>query len=134
MVGECHAPKWLETRWILSKFDDTEADAVARYTRFVADGNGQPSPWEHLRHQAVLGDGTFVESMLAKVPVEREVPQAKARPLAKPLADYTSRHPDRDRAIAVIYESGGYTLWDIEGFFGLHYSRVSKIVQAGEEG
>jgi putative transposase len=82
-----------------------------------------------------LGDDAFVESMRAKIPVERdlrEVPQARARPLAKPLTDYASRHPDRDRAIAAAYESGGYTLREIGDFFGLHYSRVSKIVQAGE--
>jgi hypothetical protein len=32
--------------------------------------------------------------------------------------------------IVAAYVSGGYTLQDIVDYFGLHYSRISKIVRA----
>mgnify|MGYP000004660761 CR=1 FL=1 len=38
MVGEAAAPEWLQTRGILAAFGETEAEAVAHYVRFVAEG------------------------------------------------------------------------------------------------
>jgi putative transposase len=133
MVGAAAAPEWLETRSILAAFGVTEAKAVKHYARFVAEGKDQLSPWEQLKHQVFLGSDTFVESMRRQVPKDRdlrEVPQARARSPAQPLADYARLHPQRDDAIAAAFASGGYTLKDIGDYFGLHYSRVSKIVQA----
>ena len=136
MVGAVAAPDWLETRWILAAFGESDADALARYARFVAEGQGQPSPWQRLRHQVFLGSDSFVESMQRKIPADRdlrEVPQAKARQPAQPLAHYARAHPDRNRAIAAAYASGGYTMQDIGDYFGVHYSRVSRIVGAAEK-
>ena len=133
MVGEAAAPEWLQTRGILAAFGETEAEAVAHYVRFVAEGKGQPAPWERLQHQVFLGSDAFVEAMRRKVPAGRdlrEVPQAKVRPPAKPLAEYARKHPQRDHAIIAAYASGGYTMQDVGDYFGLHYSRVSKIVRA----
>jgi putative transposase len=132
-IGAVVPPAWLETRWILSAFGKTEADAVGRYTGFVAAGKGLPSPWEQLKQQVFLGSDAFVAAMRREVPTHRdlrEVPQARARPPAYPLLDYVRQHPDRDSAIAAAYASGGYTLREIGDYFGLHYSHVSKIVQA----
>jgi REP element-mobilizing transposase RayT len=136
MIGEATAPDWLETRWVLCAFGETETEAVARYTQFVAQGKGQPSPWEQLKHQVFLGSDAFVESMQRLIPGDRdlrEVPQAKARGPAWPLAHYARSHPNRDSAIAAAYASGGYTLKDIGDYFGVHYSRVSRVVQAAEQ-
>lgn len=136
MIGEEAAPEWLETHSILAAFGEAQAEAVERYAHFVSEGQGQPSPWEQLKHQVFLGSDAFVESMRRKVPEDRdlrEIPQAKARPVAKPLAHYARQHPDRDRAITAAYASGGYTLQDIGDYFGLHYSRVSKIVRAASQ-
>jgi REP element-mobilizing transposase RayT len=136
-VGQEPAPPWLETRWILAAFGETQKQAVPAYTRFVAEGEGQASPWAHVKHQAFLGTDAFVESMRSRVPGEqdlREVPQARARATAEPLAVYARRHAGRDEAIVAAYASGGYTMQQIGDFFGLHYSRVSKIIQAMEYG
>ena len=91
MIGDAQAPQWLETRMILSAFGDEEDPAVEHYSRFVAEGNDQPSPWEHLRNQVFLGLEAFVETMRQQIPTNRdltELPQARQRPPAKPLADY----------------------------------------------
>ena len=133
MVGEEAAPEWLETRAILAALGSDASEAIGRYVRFVAEGEGVPSPWTQRKHQAFLGSDAFVEKMLRKLPRGRdlrEVPQSKARPRAQPLAAYARAHPERDRAIAAAYASGGYTMQEIGDYFGLHHSRVSKIVRA----
>jgi len=137
MLGEESAPEWLETRWILAAFGENEAEAVEGYVRFIAEGKGQPSPpWEQLKHQVFLGSDAFVESMRCKVPKGRdlrEIPQTKTRPSAKPLSYYARHHANRDRAIVAAYASGAYTMQDVGDFFGLHYSRVSKIIHAADQ-
>ena len=135
-VGSETAPDWLETRAILSSFADSETKAVARYIRFVADGKGQPSPWEQLTRQVFLGSDAFVSAMQRQLPRGRdlrEVPQARARPVAKPISVYDRKHADRESAIAAAYASGGHTMQDIGDYFGLHYSRISKIIRKAEQ-
>ena len=127
--------EWLETRAILAAFGETESKAIERYAQFVAEGKGQPSPWEHLKNQVFLGSDTFVESLRRQMPQNRdlrEVPQAKRRPRAKALPAYTREYVQRNDAIVAAYRSGGYTLRDIGDYFGLHYSRISKIVHAAD--
>jgi REP element-mobilizing transposase RayT len=135
MIGEEPAPEWLETRTLLAAFGETEPEAVANYARFVAEGKGQPAPWEQLKNQVFLGSDSFVESLRRQLPKNRdlrEVPQSKRRPPPKPLPEYVRDYPWRNEAIVAAYRSGGYTLQDIGDFFGIHYSRVSKIVQAAD--
>jgi hypothetical protein len=135
MIGEEPAPEWLEPRTILAAFGATEPEAVAQYPRFVAEAKGQPAPWEQLKNQVFLGSDSFVESLRRQLPNDRdlrEVPQSKRRPPAKPLPEYARDCPRRNDAIVAAYRSGGYTLSDIGDFFGIHYSRVSKIFQAAD--
>ena len=136
MTGEDAAPEWLETRAILAAFGQTEAQAVAGYRSFIAAGEGQPSPWECLKQQVFLGSDAFVEAMQRKVPHDRdlrEVPQAKRRPVPRSLPEYDRAHADRDQAIKAAYASGGYTMQEIGDYFGLHHSRISKIVRGGPQ-
>jgi REP element-mobilizing transposase RayT len=135
MLGEAPVPEWLEMRTLLAAFAETEPEAVAQYARFVAEGTGQPAPWEQLKNQVFLGSDSFVESVRRQLPKHRdlrEIPQAQRRPPAKPLPEYVRDYPRRNEAIVAAYRSGGYTLQDIGDFFGIHYSRVSKIVQAAD--
>ena len=60
----------------------------------------------------------------------REVPQATGRPIPRPLHDYDQAHAERNEAIKAAYASGGYTMQEIGDYFGLHLSRVSRIVRA----
>jgi putative transposase len=136
MVGEDAAPEWLETRAILSAFGRTEADAVAGYRSFVAAGKVQPSPCASVKQQVFLGSDAFVETMQRKIPHDRdlrEVPQAKRRTVPLALPDYERAHADRNQAIKAAYASGGYTMQEIGDYFGLHCSRISKIIRAAPE-
>jgi len=112
-VGAEVGPHWLETRSVLSAFGGTESKAVERYIRFVAEGKGQPSPWGELKHQVFLGSEAFTATM------RRKVPQARPRPVAKPVKYYARALADRDSAIAAAYASGGHTMKDIGDYFGL---------------
>jgi putative transposase len=83
--------------------------AIASYRSFVAAGTGEPSPWENLKRQVFLGTDTFVESMQSRVPSRldlREVPQARRRPVPRPLHDYDQGQADRNEAIKAVYAGG----------------------------
>ncbi|MFN2203562.1 MAG: helix-turn-helix domain-containing protein, partial [Caldilineaceae bacterium] len=95
------------------------------------------SVWEGLRHQVFLGSEAFVERHCAtsRSPERlREVPRAQRRPLAKPLADFARRYPDRREAMAWAFQTGVYTLQEIADYFGVHYSTVSRAVRRLEAG
>lgn len=132
MTGEEAAATWLERRATLAMFGGGEGQAIDAYRSFVAAGMGQPSPWENLKRQVFLGSDAFVASMQRKVPNEldlSEVPQAKRRPVPRSLPEYDGAHAERNEAIKAAYASGGYTMKEIGDYFGLHYSRISKIIR-----
>lgn len=135
-AGEVESPDWLRTAWLLSALAPTQQEAVDRYRGFVSAGMSQPSPWTQLKHQVFLGSEAFAESMQRRLPSQgdlTEIPRAQRRPRARPLLQYAQDFPTRDAAIAAAYASGGYTLKDIGEHFGLHYSRVSRIIQREEQ-
>ncbi|WP_166268866.1 addiction module toxin RelE, partial [Marinobacter caseinilyticus] len=122
--------KALDIDWILSAFGEKRAKAVESYETFVADGKNQPSPWEKLKNQVYLGSDQFVDQMQQRIErPERlsEIPRSQRRPLAKALQFYKDSAPSRNEAIHLAYASGGYGLKEIGDFFGIHYSRVSRI-------
>ena len=135
-AGLTEAPDWLDTDWILSAFGQRKSRAQERYRAFVAEGKNQPAPWGQLKNQIYLGSDAFVDKMQSRLPPDKdlsEIPAAQRRRVAKPLDDYARKYRDRNEAIRRAYESGGHGLKAIGDHFGLHYSRVSRIVTAGEK-
>ena len=131
-ADSAEAPAWLYTDWLLSAFAARRREAVQRYREFVAQGKGQPSPWQQLKNQIYLGDDKFVEKMQRKVASDAplgDVPALHKRPVAKPLADYERKFKARDDAIVAAFRGGGHTQKAIADYFGLHYSSVSKILK-----
>jgi len=129
-------PAWLQTDWILSAFGTRKGQAMERYRAFVAEGKNQPSPWQQLRNQIYLGDEQFVDKLQARLEKGKdlsEIPVAQRRKPAKSLEYYAQKYRDRDDAIVTAYRSGGYSLKAIGDHFGLHYSRVSRIVAVVEK-
>jgi REP element-mobilizing transposase RayT len=136
-AGEVPAPPFLATDWLLRAFADTREDAVARYRRFVADGSGATSPWQELKGQIYLGSEQFVERMQALIDSEQslqEIPKRQQRALAKPLAYYASRYPDRNRALVQAYRTGAYSMQTIAEHFGISRMTVSRAVKNNEVG
>ncbi len=130
-AGMADTPPWLATDWILSSFSDKRSEAIERYEAFVAEGKNQPALWEQLKNQIYLGTDAFIEKMQAKKPAKedlREVPLRQRRTMAKPLEHYAASGSERDEAIINAYNSGAYGMKEIGDHFGLHYSRVSRII------
>ncbi len=89
------------------------------------------TPWEHLKNQVYLGTESFVTKLQSKIEADKdlcELPKSQRR--AKPLtiATYEKRIGNRNEAIIRAYQSGGYSTKELGNYFGLHYSRVSRIV------
>ena len=129
-TGQIKSHSFLEVDGVLAGFHRQKATAVELYKQFVAQGKGQPSPWESLLNQVFLGDEKFVEKMLVLKDGDKdiaEVPFSQRRPIAKTIAEYEGQCKDRNDAIVKAYKSGGYTLKDIGDYFSLHYSTVSGI-------
>jgi putative transposase len=130
-AGLCDAPFWLTTDGLLSIFSAQRSEAVMRYAAFVAEGKHQPGPWEKLKNQIFLGSEAFVESLQRNIHADarlREIPAVQRRPRPKPLVQIAEEHA-RDEAMLRAYAGGGYSLKEIGDYFGLHYSRVSRIVK-----
>ncbi|MHB8167389.1 MAG: REP-associated tyrosine transposase [Sulfuricella sp.] len=130
-AGLCAAPPWLTTDWLLGIYSPQRGEAIKCYGAFVAEGMNLPAPWARLKNQIYLGSESFVETMQRKISADNphwEIPLAQTRPLPKPLAQISGEHA-RDEAIAQAYASGGYGLKEIGDYFGLHYSRISRIVK-----
>ena len=130
-AGIADAQSWLTIDWILSSFSDKRSEAIERYKAFVAEGKDQPTIWEQLKNQIYLGTDAFIAKMQAKKTDNEdlsEVPLGQRRTVAKPLEHYATRSETRDEAIANAYNSGAYGMKEIGDHFGLHYSRVSRII------
>jgi hypothetical protein len=61
-------------------------------------------------------------------PYPSEVPPAQRRKPPGSLCHYEKTCQSRDEAIVRAYASGGYSMKDIGPHFGLHYSRISRII------
>ncbi|AFT70043.1 Transposase of ISGbem_B [Alloalcanivorax dieselolei B5] len=123
--------KTLHADAVLAVFGGTRRAAVRRYERFVSEGRNQPSPWGELKNQVYLGSESFVNEMQSHIerPDElTEVPAAQRRPTARSLMFYAETEGSRDEAIVRAYASGGHSMKEIGQFFGLHYSRISRII------
>ena len=92
-AGLRESPALLCTKWVLAQFGGERTGAQDRYRRFVEEGVGQPSPWERLKRQMLLGEEDFVETMQAWLTQTRtlfEVPRVQRyadRPALEALFD-----------------------------------------------
>jgi putative transposase len=135
MIGLEPGPPWLETDSILEQFGAERARAQAQYCAFVAQGVGQPSIWEGLRHPIFLGSEAFVERFAqGNRPLDklREVPRAQRRPLAQSLGHYERTYLLHREAMARAFLTGVYTMQEIADHFGVHYCTVSRAVRCFE--
>jgi REP element-mobilizing transposase RayT len=140
-AGLAAAPAWLSVDWLLSQFGKQRPAAQRKYRAFVAEGIGQPSPWEQVQGQVLLGSEQFVERLQPglrdKRPL-REIPRKQrfaSRPAlarlfgARTMADRRRRND----AIRHAHLEYGYSLSEIGRAVDLHYSTISRIVNREEE-
>jgi putative transposase len=129
-MGITASPSWLATDALLGMFAKQRKPAREKYASFVQQGKGI-SVWDKLTNQVFLGNDDFVQTHLAQLNEHdklSEIPKKQWREVAQSLAQYAQAADTRNQAIVAAYRSGSYTLKEIGSHFGLHYSRVSRIV------
>ena len=138
-IGDVAAPTWLRTDWVTAVFG-SGLDRNAAVKQFVEDGAVGPSCWQHLTHQIYLGDAAFVSAVQARVSelsLLTEIPRIQRCPVRGPLpsvnrndAGVTLKNARivRNHAVVAAFSTGRYTMREIGDHFGIHYSRISRIV------
>jgi putative transposase len=132
MVGDTPTPKWLATRWLLTRFGSRKGVARRRFREFVLEGLDTGSIWSGLRQQIYLGDDEFVVRMQEKMEIkgdELAIPKVQRRAPAAPLEVIAKSHPGRDEAIAAAYATGAYGYREIAAFFKIHPATVGRAVR-----
>ena len=135
-AGMADSPAWLHGDWLLSAFSRKKKDAIEGYRKFVKEGKGHPSPWQNLKNQIYLGSEKFVEDMQRKISPDislDESPAAQRRAVPKSLKYYESQYANRNEAIVMAYSGGGYSMKEVGDYFGVHYSRVSRIIGGAKD-
>jgi len=61
-----------------------------------------------------------------------EIPDSQKRPQAESLDYFSKYFTRRDKAICMAHKIGSYSMKQIAAYFGLHYSRVSRIIRNKE--
>ena len=129
-ISEC--PELLTTDWILSGFGRNRLKAQQAYRAFVAEGRGQPSPWEKLINQIYLGSDQFVDEVQCKMKPDQsldDIPKPHKQSPVKALDYYEEKYPLQKQAMAEAYRSGHYTLKKVGNHFGVSYATVSRAVK-----
>ena len=127
-------PKWLAIDTILSMFSSSRSQAILQYKQFVEEGRLE-NPWNDLKNQLYLGSDSFVEKMMKHISPEKDCldipkPQYTQSVNIRTLEEYERTALSRNDGIKAAFNSGAYTLKQIGDHFHLHYSRISKIVNA----
>ena len=120
----------------MKNIDENEKDAQRKYRDYVKEGVGEDSPLEQRAHQVLLGSNRFLSEMQPILQGERlskRGPKAVKRrrslnALFKKVDDKT--RGERNELMKKAHVEFGYTLMQIGDHLGLHYTTVSKVINA----
>jgi REP-associated tyrosine transposase len=124
---------------ILGHFGRRKALAQEKYREFVQNGVESASIWEELKGQSLLGVEGFAEGLLGHVSGKtkiREIPKGQRyvgrRSLAKLFYSNRNKKFSRNQKIAEAVTRYGYSQMELADFLGLHYSTISRLINAVE--
>lgn len=135
-AGKMLRPDWLDSRPLYEHLAHDPVAAAAKYTEFVAQGDGIDLWGEHLRQQRYLGDDAFIDRMqklsgLNDQP-KSQVSGMRRHPAAsKPISGYVlsgAGKVERNAGIVLAFVEGGYTQTAIASAFGVSVSTVSRVI------
>jgi REP element-mobilizing transposase RayT len=128
----------LTTDWILRQFSQKKRAAKKMYKDFVLAGLDEVNIWQNVKGQSLLGREEFIEELIAFVKgcEEMEEIPREQRYISRPDLDmlFSSDKMDNDgnvrsRARKAVDEYG-YSQKEIADYLGVHYSTVSRMVNA----
>ena len=136
LAGQVKAPAFLYRDDVQHYFGKREKDAQRKYREYIKDGVGEDSPLEQRTHQVLLGSNRFLSEMQPFLQGERLAkrgPKAVKRrrslnTLFKKVDDKS--RGERNELMKKAHLDFGYTLMEIGDHLGLHYTTVSKVINA----
>ena len=132
-AGRGKNPYWLRVDWVLGQFGTRRYSASRHHRRFVLEGIGEPSIWEGLKGQALLGEEEFVEKLLGYVRGYedlKEIPRSQRyldRPSLERLLAGRLIRRRRDGFIVRAVHRYGYSQREVAEHLGLHHATVSRL-------
>jgi putative transposase len=131
-ICEVPSPNWLSSNYILALFNTEVPSAIKKFQEFVTLGILNESPWHKLKNQIYIGSDNFVKSMQAKIDPKQNLsnfPKSQYSVQPHSLKHFEQQSINRNECIIMAYDSGGFSMAEIGSHFGLHYSRVSRIIK-----
>ena len=139
-AGQASIHPCLAIEEVLSHFGARRNTAQEKYREYVSEGIGQPTIWENLEAQSLLGLEGFAEALRGHVTGQqklREIPKEQrliGRVSLKKLFERAGRGKlTRDRLIAEAVYQHGYSQVEVARHLGLHYSTVSRLMKSVNE-
>lgn len=131
-VGESERPAYVTVDWILGQFAKPLHTAQERYRAFVAEGRGQPRPWDQLTGQIYLGTEDYVAKHQPNR-VIRDIPRRQTQAQRPSLRVLFQRGGQRGRVVHEAYRRYGYRLAEIAAHFGVHSATISRWLRRAEQ-
>ena len=136
LAGQVKTPGFLHQVDVLNHFGKREKDAQRKYREYVKEGANAESPLDQRSNQVLLGSPRFLNEMQPILHGERlskKGPKTAKRrrslnSMFKKVDDKT--RPERNKLIKKAHLDFGYTLMEIGEHLGLHYTTVSKVINA----
>lgn len=136
LAGQVKGPAFLHQDDVLRFFGKREKDAQRKYRDYIKQGIGGDSPLDQRTSQVLLGSARFLNEMQPILQGERlskRGPKAARRRRGLPAlfkkVDAKTRL-ERNELIKKAHLDFGYTLMEIGNHLGLHYTTVSKVINA----
>ncbi len=137
MAGDVKQPAFLTSDSVLEHFGKRPKECQKKYRQYVKDGMDAASPLDDRSFQVLLGSSRFLNEMqpilngekMAKRGPKRAKRRRSLNVLFKNIASGT--RIDRNALIRRAHVDYAYTLMEIGDHLGLHYTTVSKVVNAG---
>jgi len=129
----------LTTDWILGQFGKKKREAEKRYREFVKAGIGGKNIWQDVRGQSLLGKEEFVESLIGYVNGYegiKEIPKNQRYGISRPgLRDLIKDEVLQNKIeiqnnVKDAVEKHGYSQKEVADHIGIHYSTVSRMINA----
>jgi putative transposase len=140
-IGQTDTVVKLSVEKLLAQFSDTKRSAVRAYVDFINDGMEKSSIWEDLKGQIILGTDNFAEKISRMLEGEKdnmkEIPQMQ-RYVGRPLLEdifCDLDHKAKGVKVQAVNEaySYGYTMRQIAGYLGVHYTTVSRLLKKSDK-
>lgn len=128
-AGLAPAPGFLARERVLELFSDERSEASRGYRAFVRAGLHDGDPKQELLGTIYLGDKDFARRRRRRA-ASSEVPRRQREPLRHSLEELLRRRSDD--ALALAYRDG-YSLRELAAVLGVHYSTVSRRLEAEEQ-